>query len=523
MIASMKEAVGELVQLVKSGKIRSKSELEDFKKRLSKKYGLERLPRNSEILQALSPEERDKFLHILLKRPVRSASGVVVVAVMTPPANCPGKCIYCPQGRNAPKSYTGYEPATMRAKRLDYDAYSQVKYRLKQLEATGHSAEKVELILMGGTFPALPEDVQVSFVKRCFDALNGVDASSLKEAHRINERAKHRCVALTIETRPDYCMERHIDLMLEMGTTRVELGVQSLNEEVLELVRRGHGVEGVIKSTQLLKDAGLKVCYHIMPGLFQSPEEDIRMFRRLFSDEKFMPDMLKIYPVLVVEGTELYDMWKRGEFKPLSSEEAADLIAEIKRFVPPWCRIMRVQRDIPANLIVDGVKASNLRELAWKKASKKGIRCRCIRCREAGHRFYKDGIMPENPEIEVRKYRASGGTEFFISYEDVELDVLLGFCRLRFPYKPIRDELKEGTAIVRELKVFGSSLPLGKRSSLSFQHRGVGAMLLRMAEEIASENGFERLAVISAVGTREYYRKLGYELDGVYMIKKLDS
>ncbi len=511
----------EIAEKIRNGEIRTKEELEDVKRVLSKKWNLAALIRNSDILKVLSPEEREKFKHLLLKRPVRSASGVVVVAVMTPPTKCPGTCIYCPQGKDAPKSYTGFEPATMRAKQLGYDGYEQVKYRLKQLESIGHAVQKVELILMGGTFPALPAEEQRIFVKRCFDALNGVEASSLEEAHKMNEGARHRCVALTIETRPDYCKQEHINLMLELGTTRVELGVQTLDERVLELVKRGHTIRDVVEATQLLKDSGLKVCYHMMPGLFQSKEEDVAMFKKLFTDERFMPDMLKIYPVLVIEGTTLYDMWKRGEFKPLSSEGAAELIAEVKRFVPEWCRIMRVQRDIPANLIVDGVKASNLRELALEKAERMGVKCRCIRCREAGHRYYKHDVLPEKPEVVVREYRASKGREFFISYEDLSNDVLLGFCRLRFPYRPFREELKENTAIVRELKVFGAALPLSVRSGFSFQHRGIGRMLMEKAEEIARGDGYEKLAVISAIGTREYYRKLGYERRGAYMVKEL--
>ena len=516
-----RKAIDELICKIKEGRIKTKRQLEHAKRTISDKYRLSGIIKNSELLETMSAEDRHKYRALLMKRPVRSVSGVVVIAVMAPPSSCPGKCIYCPQGENAPKSYTGFEPASMRAKQMSFDAYRQVKHRLKQLEAVGHATDKVELIIMGGTFPSLPPEEQEHFIKRCFDALNEKEARTLEEAHELNEKSKHRCVSLTIETRPDFCREEHINLMLELGTTRVELGVQSLNDEVLKKVNRGHSIEDVVKATQLLKDAGLKVCYHMMPGLFQNMEEDIEMFHKLFEDERFMPDMLKIYPTLVIEGTLLYELWKEGKYTPLDNDSAAELIAKAKAFVPEWCRIMRVQRDIPAGLISAGVVASNLREHVQKKAKELGIKCRCIRCREAGHKFYKENVIPEKEEVVVREYKASGGREFFISVEDVKNDVLLGFCRLRFPYKPFRPELKDNVAIVRELKVFGTALPLSVRSKLSFQHRGYGRMLMEKAEEIAISHGYKKLAVISAVGTREYYRKLGYERDGAYMSRKI--
>ncbi len=515
------KAIKELVVKIREGDIKTKRQLERAKRLVSDKYGLAEIIRNSELLEMLEESEKQKYRVLLMKRPVRSASGVVIVAVMAPPASCPGRCIYCPQGKDAPKSYTGYEPASMRAKRMGFDPYKQVSHRINQLEAVGHATDKVELIIMGGTFPSLPAEEQKHFIKRCFDALNEKDAKTLEEAHNLNEKARHRCVALTIETRPDFCKEEHINLMLEFGTTRVELGVQSLNEEVLRKVNRGHSVDDVVRATQLLKDSGLKVCYHLMPGLFQSMEEDIDMFRKLFKDERFMPDMLKIYPTLVIEGTELFEMWKKGEYVPLDNESAAEIIARAKAFIPEWCRIMRVQRDIPARLISAGVTASNLREHVQKKAKELGIRCRCIRCREAGHKFYKENLVPEKEEMVVRAYKASRGKEFFISIEDTEKDILLGFCRLRFPCKPFRPELRDNVAVVRELKVFGTALPLSIRSKLSFQHKGYGRRLMKKAEKIAKAHGYEKLAVISAVGTRAYYRKLGYEREGVYMVKEL--
>jgi len=518
----IEKAILEIKNKIVSGEIETKKDLEKFKAKVAKKYDLGRIIKNSEILERMSNEEKEKFLHILIKRPVRTISGVCVVAVMTPPKNCPGQCIYCPGGKTSPKSYTGKEPAAMRAGMFDYDAYKQVKFRLRQLEKIGHNTEKVEIIIMGGTFLSLKKEDREEFVKGIYDALNGEKSSSLEEAKLKNEKAKHRCVALTIETRPDFCGKREILEMLNYGTTRVEIGVQVLNDEIYEFVKRGHTVKDVVEATKLLKDSGLKVVYHLMPGLFQTLEEDIRMFKKVFTDPNFMPDMIKIYPALVIKGTKLYEMWKNGKYKPLEDEEAAELIAKVKGFIPVWCRIMRVQRDIPAYLIEAGVKSSNLRELVLKKAKEMGIKCRCIRCREAGHKWLKEKVIPKKGDVIVRCYNASKGKEYFISYEDVEQDILLGFCRLRIPdFKNVFIEEIKNSGIVRELKVFGFSLNLGKKDKFSFQHRGIGKLLMREAEEICMKEGLKKISVIAAIGTREYYKKLGYKKGKYYMVKEL--
>ena len=503
------------------GDIEGLRKLDYRKRKLSKEYGLLRILRNSDVLSHARKREVDK-VSILVKKPVRSVSGVSVVAVMSKPASCPGKCIYCPQGENAPKSYTGLEPAARRARMFDYDPYRQVRNRVNQLKAIGHSVDKIELIVMGGTFPSCGRRYQRWFVRRCFDALNGKDARTLEDAQRVNETARSRCVGLTIETRPDFCRQEHIDEMLLLGATRVEVGVQTLSDEVYEKVNRGHTVKDVADATRMLKDSGFKVVYHMMPGLFQDEDEDVSMFSELFSDSRFRPDMLKIYPVLVIEGTGIYEMYKKGEFSALTNESATVLVAKLMSKVPRYVRVMRCMRDIPMEKIAAGPTAGNLREMAEEYMGKEGVGCACIRCHEAGHLYYKKGIVPEKVEVFVDVYDASCGMEYFITVEDREKKCIVGFLRLRMPSSTaLRKEVDGKTALVRELKVFGSALELEGRVRDSFQHRGVGKRLMEEAEKIAGKNGACRVVVISAVGTREYYRKLGYASDGPYMSKRV--
>lgn len=479
-------------------------------------------PSSADIYAHCSPKEKKFLGKILQLKPVRSISGIAVIAAMTPPYECPGKCIYCPQGEGSPKSYTGYEPASRRAKSVGYDPYKQVRLRLAQLGQTGHETQKAELIIMGGTFPAQPAKIQRAFVKNCIDALNSKRSKTIEEAVKRNEHAKTRCVGITFESRPDYCMEKEIDSMLAMGCTRVELGVQSLYPQVLEYVQRGHGTEETIKSTGLLKNSGLKVNYHIMPGLpLTTAKMDVEMFRTLFSDGRFQPDMLKIYPCLVIKGTELHELWKKKEFTPLTAEEAVERIAEGIKYVPKYVRIMRMMRDIPADQIEAGVKKSHITDLVNRRLEEQGAKCRCIRCREAGHAFLKSRKTAKKPELTETIYEASGGKEIFLAYEDLEQDLLLGYLRLRFPQGSHRKEIDASTALIRELRVFGSPVPIGLKSADSYQHRGIGKSLLERAGELSKENGKEKILVTSAIGTRDYYRKFGYRLSAPYMGKKI--
>ena len=500
------------------------------KTRIAEKYGLSTIPPNSELIRCLKPEERTRLLKVLRRKAVRTISGVTVIAVMTKPWPCPRKepCAYCPGGpsHGVPQSYTGHEPAAMRGLQHDFDPYRQVKHRIEQLEAIGHTVDKVELIIMGGTFPAMPVDYQEYFIKECLDAITDVRSRSLEEAKRNAEVSRIRNVGITVETRPDWCKESHVDRMLSFGVTRVEIGVQNIYDDIYALVNRGHTVKDVIEATRILKDSGLKVVYHMMPGLPGSDfDRDLEAFKRIFSDPAFRPDMLKIYPCLVVKGTKIYDWWVKGLYKPYTTEEAAELIAEIKKMVPEWVRIMRVQRDIPTYLIEAGVKRSNLREIALRKLKAEGMHCRCIRCREVGHRWLKDHVKPDpnNTKIMVRHYEASEGKEFFISIEDPINDVLIGYLRLRIPSnKAHRPEIAgKEASIIRELRVLGPLVPVGKRSNEEYQHKGYGKLLLKKAEEISIEQGCRKILVTSALGTKRYYMQFGYSYDGPYMSKNL--
>lgn len=515
------EIAEKIIEGIKKGEIKNKEDLLKYKKSLASEYNLVRVPSNSEILDVIEESEKESVRAILMRKPVRTISGVAIVAVMTSPHPCPhGKCIPCPGGPPySAQSYTGKEPASLRAVRNKFDPYLQTKERIKQLKAIGHSVDKIDLIIMGGTFPARDFYYQEWFVKRCYDAMNGMEARALEKAKKINEKAMHRCIGLTIETRPDWCRLHHVERMLNFGATRVELGVQILDDEVLYEMGRGHTVVDTIEATKILKDAGFKVCYHIMPGLPGSNyEKDVECFRKIFMDERFMPDMLKIYPTLVVKPSMLYEKWKKGEYTPLKEEEAVEIISEMKKYVPEWVRIQRIERDIPSYLIEEGIKKSNLREMVQENMKKKGWECRCIRCREIGHRWWKEGKKGEG-ELMRRDYLASGGREIFLSIEDRENDVIIAYCRLRIPFKHWVED--ENVAIVRELKVHGPMVEIGKRDAAKWQHKGYGKILMKKAEEIAIKFRKEKMFVLSGVGAKEYYRKIGYRDYGVYMAKDL--
>ena len=518
----MEELLGQLL----AGKLAGKQEVHRAKVVLAGKLGLDRIPSDVEVLGTVPPEHREELLPILKTKPVRDISGVVTVAAMTSPAPCPhGKCLYCPGGveRNSPQSYTGKEPAALRGTNYDYDSYREVKGRLEQLASCGHPTDKVDLIIMGGTFLSRPEEYQDGFVKGCYDAMNGFRAASLREAVDGNESAPARCIGLTIETRPDWCFEPHIDRMLSFGTTRVEMGVQSLSDEALAKMKRGHGTGEVRKATQLARDAGLKVGYHMMPGFpFVKLEEEREHYRRLFEDPGLKPDMLKLYPTLVMEGTGLHELWKRGDYPPFGDSEAVEFLADVKSNLPRWVRVQRIQRDIPAQLIGQGVKKSNLRQLVKRRMAERGLRCHCIRCNEVGHLGMRTGAG-EDLRLLRELYDAAGGKEAFI-YLETPGGGLAGYLRLRRPSKDAhRPELRDGTsAIVRELRVLGEAVPLEKRPDKRWQHRGLGLRLLAEAELVAAgEWKLERLLVNSGAGARPYYARLGYERKGPYVGKKL--
>jgi len=523
MTDARKKAAAQVISAIEREPNPSAKTLFKFKREASEAQRLPGMVSNSEVLAAASPAQRKKLRELLRKAPVRSLSGVCVVAIMAKPAGCVGKCIYCPGGKKSPKSYTGKEPAARRAEQMGFNAFKQVQHRVSQLEEIGHDPRKCELIVMGGTFNALPPRYQTNFVKRAFDGFNGKTSKTLAEAQKRNEKAARRVVGLTFETRPDYATPERVSQLVDFGATRIELGVQTLSDEVYKKVRRGHSVQDVADATRVCKDSLLKVCYHYMPGLFASAKEDVRMMRQLFTDERFKPDLLKIYPCLVIKGTPLYRLWKKGEFVPYSTEDAAEVIAEAKKHFPPWVRVMRVDRDIPVNLIEAGVDKSNLREIVAKKLAENGGRCRCIRCREAGlqARFGKN-VDWKRVELKRVDFRASGGEEVFLSFEDSANDLLLGFLRLRNPFAPFRPELVGNTAGVRELHVYGEQLPLSVRQLGAVQHKNLGKKLLAEAERIAGEEwGVDKIAVISGIGVRDYYRKLGYRLDGAFVSKRL--
>jgi len=454
-----------------------------------------------------------------MRKATRTISGVTPVAVMAKPFPCPGECVYCPTSDDAPKSYTVESPAVLRAIACEFDPGRQVSFRIDTLRTMGHPVHKVELIVMGGTFLAYPVDYQDWFIKSCYDALNGVVSDSLEEAQVLNESAIHRCVGLCIETRPDWCGPAEVDRMLRYGVTRVELGVQTIDDDIHALTRRGHGVTEVVSATHLLRRTGLKVYYHWMPGLpGSSPEHDIEMTRMLFEDPRFRPDGLKLYPTVVVAGSHLEDWYRDGRYTPRTTLEMRELLVEIKQFVPPYVRIARLMRDIPRKFIVAGCDDLALRDTVRKRMNELGLVCQCIRCREYGHRV-RDGWNPSPPRLIRRDYDAGPCHECFLSVEDAD-STLFGLLRLSICSD---GDGESPIATVRELHVFGPEVQLGESQTDAVQHRGIGASLLRQAERIASsEYGATSLRVLSGVGVRGYYAELGYRRDGAYMARALE-
>jgi elongator complex protein 3 len=525
-------------------------DLSSLKRRFAKKYKIS-CPSNVALLKAyhnLLGKKRIKkseILEILLrKRKIRSLSGVVVVSLLTKPYPCPGKCIYCPTEKGIPKSYVSGEPAVERAKRLNFDPYLQVQKRIESLKKQGHPTDKIELRTIGATFTFYPSDYKTWFISNCFAAANGRRGISKKETsqrvlekeQKINEKAKQRIVGISIETRPDFIDEKEILNLRRSGITMVELGVQTIFDYILEKCKRGHGVKETILATKLLKDAGFKVMYQMMlnlPG--SSLKRDLKSFEEIFENENFKPDWLKIYPAVVCKGSELFQIWKKGKYIPYSDRKLIDLLIEIKEKLPYWVRVARLFRDIPSEKIETGCKVSNLREVIHREMEKRSLKCKCIRCREV-----RENYEPRKKFCLFREdYEASGGKEIFLSFENKNRQKLLSFLRLRIPSlkstgarSPLTIPVLENSAIIREIQTYGQAVPISEINPaveeshywarIAPQHRGLGKKLIKEAEKIAkNEFGFRKIAAISGVGVRNYWRKLEYRLEDTYMVKRL--
>jgi len=512
----------------------SRQKITNIKGQIGKKFHYNRVIKNATILEFATESEKQIITKFLKRRSTRTLSGVSVIAIMTKPLPCPGTCIYCPGESSQPgvkvaQSYTGREPAALRSIHNNYDPYDQVQSRITDLEAIGHNVDKIELIIMGGTFLSTDPNYQTTFVKGALEGIINKRAKSLEEGKQLAEKSKRRIIGITIETRPDYCKELHVDRMLSYGTTRVEIGIQTIYDDIYELVKRGHSTSDSIEAIRVAKDAGLKINAHIMPNLPGSNySKDIELFSSLFTVPDYRPDMLKIYPCLVIKGTELYDWWREGKYTPYSKDELVNLIATAKKDFPPYVRIQRIMRDIPAYLIEAGCKNSNLRQFVQEKLKMTNDTCNCIRCREYGISNRKK-IISESSFDDIKLYRldyeASQGNEIFLSYENKKENYLIGYLRLRKPSEfAHRPELNDGkTLIVREIKVVGELVPkdLKPNRLTQIQHRGYGKLLMENAEKISYEDfDAHKLAVISGIGAKDWFFSLGYKLDGPYVSKK---
>lgn len=526
---NINQKIGE--ELLKAG-LKNKVDFDLFRRKMSKKYGITLL-KNSELLKIYHEtiaKKRGKpvkgwslpLLETLLrKRPIRSLSGIVNVSVLTKPYPCPGKCIFCPTQKNIPKSYMAGEPAVQRAVLNKFNPYKQVAMRLKALQLTGHPIDKVELRVIGGTWSYYPKTYQEWFIKECFRACNEFNKrirnqesgiKSLEKLQKQNEKAGSRVVGIAVETRPDYINTNEIKFMRTLGITKVELGIQAVDDKILKLNQRGHSVESILTATRLLKNAGFKVSYQMMPGLYGStPKKDFAMFKEIFINPDYKPDYLKIYPLALVKNTKLYNLYKQKKFKPYTEKQLIKLIIEIKKIIPPWVRVERIIRDIPpADIVEGGSKLLNMREVVVKEMAKQGITCSCVRCREVGASY----DAKEKIYLFKQKYKASDGQEIFLSFENKNRTKLFGLLRLR---------LADKVAIIRELHIYGQMAQISQAPTLtkSAQHSGLGKKLMAQAEKTCAERS-RSIAVISGVGVRGYYRKLGYHLHNTYMVKNLN-
>jgi len=528
-MALIAEPIENLVKEAYKAKISDHKSLHALKNQFAIDYKMS-FPSNAEMIKTYRElvqkgelaEDRD-FMKILRKRSVRSLSGIASITVIMKAYPCPGKCIFCPTEPEMPKSYLSNEPAIMRAILNNFDAYRQTENRLSSLNKTGHSTNKIDVIVSGGTFSFYPHRYQTDFTRGIFNALNGKKSRSLEEAQKINETAENRCIGLSFETRPDHITEKELIRLRWLGCTKIEIGVQSLNDKVLDLNKRGHGIAETKRALQLIRDAAYKVNCHMMPNLYGStPEIDYEDMVELFRNPAYRPDWLKIYPTMVVPWSQLEGIWKKGLHVPYTDEDLVDLLVRVKQTIPDYVRITRLYRDIPATTITAGSKISNLRQLIQAKMDQLNVKCRCIRCRE----IKDEKVKFDDLTLNVKEMEASEGQEFFITFDDMKRDRLSSLLRLRFSSyslngkKHFMKEL-EGAALVREVHTYGEQVEISARERSASQHIGLGRRMMLKAEEIAQKNGYKKIAVISGIGVREYYKKLGYELEGTYMIKKL--
>ncbi|MFM8876599.1 MAG: elongator complex protein 3 [Anaerolineae bacterium] len=485
-----------------------------------------------QMVTAGTIEPDTALLEKIRMKPMRTLSGVTTVTVLTKPYPCPGKCIFCPTDVRMPKSYLPDEPGAMRALEHKFDPYTQVVSRIRALKNLGHPTDKIELLILGGTWSSYRRDYQEWFIGRCFDAMNAMeslpvteperteqmDPSVLNKIHSVNETAPHRNVGLVIETRPDEINPDEIKWLRHLGVTKVQMGAQSFNDHILEINKRGHDVESTRQATALLRAAGFKIVLHWMPNLLgATPQLDREDFARLWND--FCPDEIKIYPNQLLANAELYEYWQRGEFQPYTTEELVDLIADIKPSIPRYCRVNRVIRDIPGNNVVEGNRRTSLRQDVQNEMKKRGTRCQCIRCREVKGKTGELSSLVLNDLV----YQAGKAEEHFISFITMD-DGLAGFIRLSLPSNDSPETGMadlNGSALIREVHVYGQSLGVGVEKTGAAQHVGLGTRLLEEAERVAKEKGFEKLAVIAAVGTRQYYLDRGFERGDYYLVKKV--
>ena len=511
----------EIIENLIKNEIKSSKDLALTKRKVAKKYKTS-CPSNISLLKAyhglinkkrLKPNK--KIEELLKTRPVRSLSGIVNVSVLTKPYPCPGECLFCPQEKNIPKSYLSGEPAVERAKKLNFDPYQQTQKRIEMLEAEGHPTDKIELRIIGGTWSYYPKKYQEWFVKKCFQAANEFNGKKIKlklleQEQKRNERTKHRIIGLSVETRPDFIDSAEIERLRKIGTTMIELGVQSIYNNVLKANKRNHQIEETIKATKLLKDAGFKVLYQIMPNLAGSSlKKDEKMFIQLFQNQDFQPDLLKIYPCALLKTAPLYKLWKRGKYQPYTVKELTSLVKSIKKIIPNYVRIQRIARDIPANLIITGgSQTSNLRQILTEDMRKENWQCQCIRCREIKEEYN----LKEKIHIFRKNYKASNGQEIFLSFEDKKRRVY-SLLRLRIT--------STNKAIIREIHTYGPVVSINQKKSAP-QHQGLGKKLIKEAEKITQkEFNLNKINVIAGIGARNYFRKIGYRLSNTYMIKNL--